>query len=356
MHTPFFLEPSLWDGALLLLILAITGLSVLTALFAITTVWLRFSNIRKASRWERLEAAWEPAILEVLAGAATPESFVKRVRQGDQLWFVDFLLRYVRRLRGAEREILFELARPFLAHVVQRTRESDPERRARAVQTLGLLGPQDHPHALLAALDDPSPLVAMIAARTLARQEYPQRTEAVLARLHRFESWSPPFLTSLLAAMGPTAIPALRRTLADHGRSPRVRAVTADALRHLNDLAAADLADQILRTHPHRDLAAAILRLLGHVGRPEHLPSIRPWRQSPDAIVRAHAVEALGRLGSTDDLQYLREAFEDPSPWVALHAARGITRLGDLHHLQATAASNHPRAALARQVLTENRP
>jgi hypothetical protein len=44
---------------------------------------------------------------------------------------------------------------------------------------------------------------------------------------------------------------------------------------------------------------------------------------------------------------------DDPSPWATLHAARGVRAAGGRRILEEIAASDHPHAALAGQVLFE---
>ena len=350
----FFLELALRDRIFLLLAVSIAVFFLFAILFAIYAILLRIANIRKASRWGALEAAWEEEILEVLSGAHEPAVLWQRVNKRDALYFVEFLLRYARRLRGHERMILTELARPFLKQVADRVKGGDPERRAMAVQMLSALGLDDYIRELMAALDDPSPLVAMVAARALAREEYPEYAEIVLEKLHRFENWSQNYLASMLAAVGPGVTPALRETFSDLDKPPRVRAVAAEALQELSDFAAADFAALVLETETDRDLIAASLRLLGRVGRPEHLASIRALCTSSDFVIRAHAVSALGRIGEEEDIQPLRQAFEDPSQWVAIHTAWGLKEAGCVKVLREIAESEHPRADLAREILTED--
>jgi len=225
------------------------------------------------------------------------------------------------------------------------------EVRARAVQTLSLLGADAHRAEVRRALDDPSPLVAMVAARALARGRDPDHAAAILLHLERFDEWSPRFLAAMLASMGPDAAAPLCDTLADPSRSASARAVAADALRALHDLPAADVAAAVLGTSTDREIVAACLRLLAALGRPAHLPRIRPLLTSPDAVVRAAAIRALAGVGSADEREWLRSALEDPSPWVALEAAEGLLESGGGDILHALAASDHPRAVLARQVL-----
>ena len=90
--------------------------------------------------------------------------------------------------------------------------------------------------------------------------------------------------------------------------------------------------------------------LLAQVGRAEHLPAVRCHLTSPEPIVRARVASVLGRIGSAEDIAILTAAFDDPSPWVALRAAEALFERRD-PILTTLAESDHPRAALARQML-----
>jgi hypothetical protein len=145
----------------------------------------------------------------------------------------------------------------------------------------------------------------MVAARYLARREFPEFAPAVLKRLHRFEGWNRRFLASMLAEMGPEASPTLREKLADQNEPAWLRAVHAEALGMQLDLLAGDVAVEVLGTAEDRDLIVANLHLLAAVGRPDHLPVIRERCAVSDVVIRAQALHALGLLGDTEDVPLL---------------------------------------------------
>jgi HEAT repeat protein len=342
-----------FGGALAIVNAATAALFATALLFAATTVLLRWRNARVAARWSRLEAAWTPLLVEALAGDRSREEVAAAVAPADALRFADFLVRFARRLRGAELEVVRQLAEPLLPLVARRLSAGSAERRARAVQTLSLLGPGPFGPSLIRALEDPSPLVALVAARALASRRQPAHTAAILAHLHRFERWSPHYLASMLAGMGPHAAPPLRIMLADAAQPALTRAVAAEALRMLKDLAAADVAAAVLPATADREVLAACLRLVAALGRAEHLDRIRPLLASGDDVVRAAATAVLAQLGGAGDTSALRHGVGDPSPWVAMEAARGLRRIGALAVLDEVAASGLPGAAVARQVRWE---
>lgn len=336
-----------------LLLGAILVVLALSVLFALTAALLRYRNGRMATRWRALEGRWESLLMEVLAGDAPRRALWERVRPGEEMYFVDYLLRFARRLRGAARVQLSELAAPYLPAVVERARRGDPERRARAVETLALLGYYNHAQLIVEALRDPSPLVAMVAARGIARQQDPRHIRSVVAGLGRLTNWSPRHLSYTLASIGTLAVPALRAALVDPARPPATRAIVADALGRLQDPRAADLAAELLPHTAERELSAALLRLLEAAGAPRHGHAAYALLNSPDPVIRAQAVSALATISGTTDPECFRPGLEDASTWVAIHAARALRDLGHRGLLRDMIGASHPRAALARQVLTE---
>jgi len=350
----------IWDlylarPELVVLAAAIIGFFLLAAGLAATAILLRVKNERTRRRWERLESRWEDPVVEAVMGSASLDQVWQLVDRSEELSFVAFLIRFARRLAGSERRLIEGLAEPYLARVAEQLERRSPERRAVAVQTLSVLGRRRYAHRLVAALDDPSPLVAMVAARALASRESPDFAAAILSRLRRFEPWRSSFLASMLSSVGPALAPALIRLLADRQADPRARSVAAEALRELHEPSAADVAAGVQVDESDRDLLASTLGLLADVGRAEHAAAIRPHLVAREPIVRARAVAALGSIGAPADLPNLLAALDDASPWVALRAAEALRDAGATKALAGAGGSSHPRAPLARAMLTAGR-
>ncbi len=339
---------------LALLIVANVFFALGTGGLAAIALLLRRHNDRKAARWSVLEARWLETALAVVAGTEERETVWALVPAEDRIRFLNFLLRFARRLVGPERRVVDDLAAPYLDLLLPQLTHRQPERRARAVQTLSTLGHRRYAKQLEAALDDRAPLVAMVAARSLARRESPDFAFAILQRMHRFGHWRASFLSSMLAAIGPAVAPTLRQAYGDPNFEPRVRAVAADALRELNDYASADVAVEVLATASNRDLIVASLGLLAHMGRANHLPAIRHYLTASEPIVRARAVSALGNVGGEADRSALTAALEDPSPWVALRAAEALRDARALPAIDALDQAHHRRPELVRQLLAGN--
>lgn len=360
----------------------------------------------------RMEAEWEPYVVSVLNGEQLPIPVEEYVRKDDRLYFVDFLTRFAMRFQGEELLKIAALARPFLEDIAEHLRSKAAAQRARAVQTLGLLGFARYSAEIVNALEDESPLVAMLAARALAHKDHPEFVAPVILRLYRFSQWSPKFLASMLSAVGPKAAPLLRAAYADQSNDSQVRAVAAETLRLLNDLPSGEIAATVLdqekesenlaesvrrrpgadetraaamgearsewpdpaavsswsslasssadraplegEPHPHRDLIATSLRLVRNLGRQEHAVKARLFCDSADFVIRECAYRALGRIGNGEDIARLQRALEDSSVWVALHAARALRELGADKKLRELASIVHPHSDVARQVLAES--
>lgn len=316
------------DPALRLLAVGLLLLLLLIAALIRTALSYRVANNRTRTQWLRREAAWEPAVLSVLGGGLADAELHALVGSPDRLYFVDYLLRFARRLQGDERATVERLAAPYLPAIAARLDQRDEEFRARAINTLSSLGLSDYGPVVVAALDDRSDLVAMVAARSLARPGVPEYAEEVLRRLGRFRQWRPSFLASMLAQIGLDVAPVLRRTLTDAAVEPGVRAIAAEALRELHDPEAADPAAEVLRTSEDRELVAAALGILMEVGQREHLDQVRPLVGSKEPILRARAYAIVARLGGVDDVALIRKAFQDDSPWVVIRVVDTLRAAG----------------------------
>lgn len=346
------------DQGFLLITLAAAVLLLTSFAFAALAIGLRVRNDRTTRRRIRLQKQWEPAMLEILGGAAPPEAMFERVEEDDAVDFLEFLLDYARLLRGDERALIKAMAEPYLPKVIPTLREGTAESRGHAVLILARMGMPTYAHAVASALKDESPIVAMIAARSLFRPGHEGYFPAVLEHLPRFTSWSRSFLASMLAGGGPQAAPLLRAILAHPLEPPLVRAVASDALRELNDLpsvaTALDLLSDMAKTAPpDRELVVGCLRILEQLGHHEHLPVVKPFVDAPDPVIRAAAVSALAGLGGTAEIPVLQSKLDDTTFWVSLEAARGLLSLGDTATLERIAASRGPWSLLAQQVLAE---
>lgn len=341
------------EPTLLALIAVVLALFLITLAFSVYAVLLRVQNERRDARRAALAERWQGTLLDAIADPTKIPDVHRLVDNDGRLHFVGFVLQFARRMRGGESDVLRSVVQPYMGLIAERLDTDRVEVRARAVQTLGTLGLPEHEDLVIAALDDPSPLVAMVAARALAKEEEPRYASAVLAKVHRFSEWNRLYLASMLAAMGPEVSLGLRAGLADPAAEPWTRSVMAEALRLQTDFEAGDVAAGVVADADDGDLTVDALRLLAEVGRPAHLPVVRSKARSHDPAIRAQALRALGRLGGPEDLPILVEALDDDFTWAALYAARGVRETGGREILLRAAESDDRRGRLAAQVLAE---
>ncbi|RMF10236.1 MAG: hypothetical protein D6762_01920 [Candidatus Neomarinimicrobiota bacterium] len=339
------------DLALQFLIVLIAILLFFVIILAIIVLGLRVKNNRRARFWNRVEERWTKHLYDYLSDDE-PEWTIP-IQKKERLYFLQFLLRMTYRLQGQEREKLVQLAQPYLAPLVKRTTHSSAEVRARAIQTLGVFGLPQYDEAILKALEDSSPVVSMLAARTLANTRNPKYCPSILSILHRFSFWSMNYLSSMLTAFGPDIIPDLEKTYGNPREPVRVRIACCEALRELNSLTASPIAEAVIREDADPDLTAASLRLLKETGTDRQADVVRQLLDSDHFILRAHAISALAALGDERDFPRLEAALNDNSNWVAIHAARALKALGGEAILEKISHSAHPRAMMARQQLRE---
>lgn len=340
---------------LLLAILLVVTLFVLAVLFAMAVVVLRAAHVRARRRMKALAEEWNACLLDCVGGVVPPEAFHTQVHHGEELEALAFLLQFARRLRGDEARVLAQVAAPYIEHARHALRSRSPEERAFAVQALAAFGMQTQADAVLAALDDSSPYVAMTAAQALGRPEHAPHASLVMHRLWRFSHWSSDHLSAMLAKIGGAAAAPAREILRDPAQPSHARAVAADVLRRLNDVTSSDVAADLLRegSHLEPELAAALLRLLAQVGRGEHIAVVRTTATAPNGMVRAQSMRTITALGGSAETPLLRHALLDESQWVAQEAARGLVRFGRADVLEALITDARPVALIARQALAE---
>lgn len=336
----------LWGLVIYILILLVFALGLVGL-----TIYLHRSNERKAQKWTELEKAWEPLIGKIITKSISVAQVHQQINVEQGLFFVDFLTRYSMRLSGASRQTLEALAAPWLPKLAERVSDGDEEQRARAVFTLSALAPEHYRIVIASALEDPVPLVSMLAAHSLAENHAIEYLNVLLKHMDRFRAWSPGYLTSMLVELGKPYPEKLRQALLEHDYPIWIQTVVLRALSELNDLASVPLAAELLASDTDPELQAAALDVLAKLGYEQHKERVRQKCRDPRFVIRLHAVKALTRLGDAQDLPLFESLLNDPSQWVAFQAAQGLKAIEALDLLEQIADSEHPRAELAQQVL-----
>jgi hypothetical protein len=344
-------QMAMQDEVLRFLILASLGLFTVFLGICCGIVSLRVKNTLRGRHRTRLEDIWTPRVYDVLAGEAPPQPFSATVAPSDQIFFLDFLSRFTRLLKGHDATMVRKIAAPHLQVLDPELTHRVPERRARAVEVLGGLAGKNLEQRVADMLRDRSPIVAINAAYALARRGAVWHLHDVVGSLDRFDLWNIPFLSTLVGRMGPAAAPTLRAVLADRSHPTRVRAIVAGALVDLKDLESVGAAEKILREEDDPDLLIAALRLLRKLGGADAVPSARKHCRAANPAVRGHAIRALSRLGGPAEAHLLEEALEDDTPWVVMYAAQGLRGMGRTDILERLARSGAPEAQAAREAI-----
>ncbi len=349
-----FVTSPVGDQAFRILLVSIGIITLCAVAFVGASVVLRARNNRIARRWAKLEARWDPVMLDVLSGTAPVDALEVLVGPEEGRRFVEYLMRYARRIRGAERVLITGLAGPHLYLVSGDLANGNVERRARAAQMLGELGPVRYRSDLFAALDDRAPLVVMIAAVALSRHYRAADVLQLIQSVNRLSLLTNRMLVSMFQRLGPESAWAFRQTLADRAQSPKLRSVAAKVLAAFNDQDATAIAAAVAEEADDVDLRVATLQVLERVGSVEHLPLARQLVKDPVAAVRGSAIKILGKLGGEEDVPILVDALEDPVSWVAIHAAEGLRRAGR-GVLEAVAEVRQRRSSMvAREMLFQD--
>jgi hypothetical protein len=348
------------DLTLQLAIATVFLLTAFTLSFMGYAFLLHLRSLRVERRRQTLEDRWQGRLLDAATGESapapdrdTPRPEEPDVDEADRVLFLELVTKYARALEGPERQKIERVGRPYLDALEPLLEDPDAYRRAYALDMLGELGYEQAGERITRGLADESGLVAMVAARALARRGDPKHVPLLLSRLGAFESWSANYLSSLLVSFGPGAAPFLRGLAIDTDAKPRLRSVAFQALRELHDMASVGPAAGLLPGEDDIDVQAEIIRLIGALGGPGQLPVIRPFASSSAPHVRAVALRAISNLSDrrTSDVELVSAGLDDPSPWVALQAAHGLLALGRADELRDLAASTSPRAPLAAEVL-----
>jgi hypothetical protein len=214
---------------------------------------------------------------------------------------------------------------------------------------LAVLGEQQYLPVFMKALEDKSPLVALLSARALATWGEPAVAEHLLPALQRFEAWNPNVLASLLVSLGKTVAPSLRTNLRNTHHSSWVRTIAMKALTELRDPLATPLAVEILRQEKDINLQIAAIQLLAQMGGSEHIPLIRQRYNSPFFPVRLHAIRALGILSNATIPPFARPLMTPRLGWQWKRPIAQNHRSSPvLHELD---LAEHPRSELAGQML-----
>jgi HEAT repeat protein len=250
---------------------------------------------------------------------------------------------------------------------LRRLRANNPEVRWRAVATLLKRRDVSTVGILIAALDDFSSEVRILAARALGEIADPQAVEPLVLALKTWSRWDRWAAIEALVKVGGAAVEPLIEALTD--LDVEVRKAAVEVLEKIGDTRAIALLRTVLEYHDYamRQHAAKTLESLGwqpesafervlqHIATgcceaamaegPEAVETLLAALKLNDAKVRAEVAITLGRLGDVRALEPLVTALVDLDADVRLAAAEALTHLSDRRAFEALLAALKDRDA-----------
>ncbi len=319
---------------------------------------LRVYLLLSQRRTARFEAFWRPLLAELAIvpipckGMALP-----RLHRRDYRRFIGLWLAMQESLADEAHERLNHVARRLGAHrIAQRSlqRKSVPQRLA-ALIFLGHLKDRASWLTLAAMLHDASPVISVVAARSLMQTNPAKAAPLVFAELLRREDWPVERLGLVFRHTLSPELANLHLTplLDDCDDETAIRLLPY--VRYLHHEARDALLFALLSRSRSDRLTSRVLRQVENSGC---LEQVRRYTAYPRWHVRMQAVAALGRIGTREeDLAILTERLGDEQWWVRYRAAQALVRLlgqspNELRALQERHADPYARQMLA-QVMRE---
>ncbi len=293
------------------------------------TIELRLQRRWQERRRARVTARWRSLIASAVTGGGTspiaplPNLPRREAREFLRLW------NYTRNMiegEAADRLIALAQRLGLPAFVREHADRAQLGLRLASIQALGHLRDTESFARILAATDDPSPLVSIIAAEALIEIDATRAVEALIPKIAARRDWPRTHVFRMLQKAGSAIV---SEPLFRHIRT----ASDADAayLLRFAELAEFDVRDAIaadvLRSRTELELIAAALKVSSGYSE---VPSIDTFLTHPAWYVRMQAARLIGRMAHTQDADRLEQLLSDPEWWVRYRAARALVRLPGL--------------------------
>jgi hypothetical protein len=341
------------DRIFLILIVSVMFLAVIVVLLALITLSLRLKNTLKAKRFRKLENIWQPLVLDVLDGKMAPVEIQKFVARKDHLFFIQYLVRITRQLRGEEQVVVKGLSEPFLHLLLRKLSRSHFDDKILALHLLSFIGIKGFEKQVKKIYLHANRAAGIVALRAMCQPEYNAFYPYILEHIDRFKNWNHNILASILANGGPDVAFWFRQIVADANRLEWTQILACDTLRLLSDIEAASIITQRIQQTTSRELLTAFLRYLEVAGSYKHMEEISYLAMSEDYVVRTNVIRTIGNVAPDSHIELLSEALSDPANWVVLNAAIALAKGGHGYILMDMISKKHPRSTIFNQVLAE---
>lgn len=319
-------------------------------LLLLYTLELRLRRRLRDRRRAGVIAHWRAIIADAVTGASrTPASAARKLRRGERQEFLRLWVYTRSMLEGAAAERLIALAHTLrLTEFVRaQAKQAHLGTRLLAMQAQGYLRDADSIAELIAATDDPNPLVSIIAAEALGAIDPARAVALLIPKIATRRDWPRTHVFNLLQRAGSAALsePLYReiRTAADED---------AAYLLQFAEIAEFDVRDaiaaEVLASSGNPELLAAALKAAtGHAP----VPRIDEFLAHPAWYVRMQAATLVGRIGRADDAGRLEQLLADEEWWVRYRAAKALVsllgvRMPDLERIRARLDDRYARDIL----------
>jgi len=239
------------------------------------------------------------------------------------------VLELLAKVRGEARTALAEvfIRRGLVSRARRDLRRRGPVRRARAAGVLGSLGHRSAVPELCRLLLDPNPDVRVAAVHSLGRIADPAAAGPLLASLAAPNPAPSQLVAHSLIQLGPAAVPALVAALEEP--TPLVRMTALDAVRLLGATVAEPEVAAVLRDDPSLEVRLRAVATLGRIGTRATMPHLlTACEPEQPAQLRAAAARALGELGVVAAVAPLQALLSSPDYRTGHEAAGALLRLG----------------------------
>lgn len=338
-------------------------LLILTLLLLVLVVIFRLRLNSQHKRRERFMQLWQPVLEQSLYGLAAlaPRRGAMLVKPADTMNFLLLWNRLQEVLRGEVRENLNAIARSanIDAAVIKMLRKGKLSKRLLAINTIGHLRELSTWEALVEIVRvNENPILALTAARSLARMDGEKATAVFVPLLVLHKEWPTSHVAGILKAL---KLETFSICLAD----TILQAVETDVprlvryLRFASRATAVTVVQDILQKYNNAEVISACLQVIGELADGDNLGIVRSFAQHDSWVVRLQVAHVLGKIGTRDDIKLLLELLTDREWWVRYRAANALSSLpfvtiGEIEQFRRDQSDHYASDALT-QVLVEKR-
>jgi HEAT repeat protein len=295
-------------------------------LLLLYTLELRLRRRLRERRRAGVIAQWRGIIADAVTGTSrTPGLATPKLRRSERQEFLRLWVYTRSMLEGAAADRLIALAENLGLQEFVRTQTSHSHLGTRllAMQAQGYLRDADSAAGLVAATDDPNPLVSITAAEALGAIDPVRAVALLMPKIAIRRDWPRTHVFNLLRRAGSALV-----------SEPLYREIRAAAdedaayLLQFAEIAEFDVRDaiaaEVLASSSNPELLAAALKAAtGHAP----IPRIDEFLAHPAWYVRMQAAKLIGRIGRADQAGRLEKLLADEEWWVRYRAAKALVRL-----------------------------